>query len=107
MVLRVESSGISEPVLCYGEVLAVLSAGLVDLHLVRVVRLHSRMGLGDMAAQRDGSLKSERAVAAFESHRNSFFLAGFWSLLLLSLCYDLLGSGTGLLDCSLAIRALP
>ena len=107
MVLRVESSGIPEPVLCYGEVLAVLSARPVDLHLVRVVRLHTRMGLRDMASQRDGSLKSERAVAAFESQRSSLFLDGFCSLLLLSLCNGLLGSGTGLSDCCVAIRSLP
>ena len=66
VILWVEPSYVFEPFFCFYEVLTVLSSCSVYLHLVCVVRLHSRMCFRNMATKRNCSFEGERAVAAFE-----------------------------------------
>ena len=59
MILGVEPSYVYEPFLRFYEILTVLGSCSVDLHLVCVVRLHSRMSFRNVATKRDCFFESE------------------------------------------------
>ena len=83
MSLRVEPSYVLEPFLSFYEVLTVLSSCSVYLHLVCVVRLHSRVCFRNMATKRNCFIEREWAVATFEFWLRCPLLYGLSSSLLL------------------------
>ena len=95
MVTRAEASVAFEPLLGKHEFLALLGAGVVDQHLLSVVRLHVGVGLGHMTSKRHCSLKSDTAVAALEPCNWDLLADGLWLPWLRGLCLG--DNGTGFL----------